>query len=170
MFKGLKVVFGVIVTVAVAVSGCGSSAVGSSGTSMSCATYNSVNSNASQYVANTNAVSDLLSAHGVNPGGDHHSSAAAGDSVMNVTGRRLRRLTASARRTPTRRSTRVLIGRTSAADHRRPLRLRFKEVAWSIRHVIGGYSKRFYGRPEPATPSVWDHRSVFAIARAIRLE
>ncbi len=52
---------------------------------MSCATYNSVNSNASQYVANTNAVSDLLSAHGVNPGGDHHYNAAAGDSVMNVT-------------------------------------------------------------------------------------
>lgn len=52
---------------------------------MNCSTYNTVNSNAEQYVADTNAVSDLLLAHGINPGGNHHYSASAGDNVMNVT-------------------------------------------------------------------------------------
>jgi hypothetical protein len=30
-------------------------------------------------------VSDLLTAHGVNPGGNHHYNSAAGDYIMNVT-------------------------------------------------------------------------------------
>ncbi len=52
---------------------------------MSCSTYNSVRTNPSQYVANTNAVSDLLSAHGIDPAGSHHYNAAAGSYIMNVT-------------------------------------------------------------------------------------
>ncbi|AGB22168.1 hypothetical protein Mycsm_01779 [Mycobacterium sp. JS623] len=52
---------------------------------MSCSTYNTVNTNAAQYAANTSAVSDLLTAHGINPGANHHYNAAAGDYVMNVT-------------------------------------------------------------------------------------
>ncbi|BCZ21356.1 hypothetical protein MTY59_12110 [Mycobacterium senriense] len=52
---------------------------------MSCSTYNSVNTNPAQYTENTRAVSDLLLGHGVNPGGNHHYDAAAGDHVMNVT-------------------------------------------------------------------------------------
>ncbi|TDO10451.1 hypothetical protein EV580_4739 [Mycobacterium sp. BK086] len=47
--------------------------------------YNSVKTNPSQYVANTNAVSDLLSAHGIDPAGSHHYSASAGSYIMNVT-------------------------------------------------------------------------------------
>lgn len=52
---------------------------------MSCSTYNTVNTDAAQYTANTNAVTDLLTAHGISPGGNHHFSAASGDYVMNVT-------------------------------------------------------------------------------------
>lgn len=46
---------------------------------MSCSTYNTANTNPNQYVTNTNAVSDLLTPHGINPGANHHYNAAADD-------------------------------------------------------------------------------------------
>ncbi len=69
-------------TVAV-VAGCGggSSSVGSA---MSCSTYNTGNANGNGYMKNTNAESDLLLAHGINPGGNHHYDSAAGSYMMNV--------------------------------------------------------------------------------------
>lgn len=73
------------ISMAATIAGCGSSADSSIGSPMGCSTYNTVKTNAEQYTANTYAVSDLLSAHGINPGGNHHYNAAAGDYVMNVT-------------------------------------------------------------------------------------
>jgi hypothetical protein len=69
-----------------ALAGCGNSGTaGNAASSMNCSIYNTVNNNAGQYVANTNAVSALLLAHGINPGGSRHYSASAGDNVKNVT-------------------------------------------------------------------------------------
>ncbi len=55
------------------------------GAGMDCSTYNSEKTNPSQYMANSNAVSDLLTLHGINPGASHHYNAAAGDYIMNLT-------------------------------------------------------------------------------------
>jgi hypothetical protein len=74
----------VAAALAAAVAGCSHGAI-ASGSAMSCSTYNTVNSNPDQYTANTQAVSDLLMAHGINPAGNHHYNAAGGDYVMNVT-------------------------------------------------------------------------------------
>lgn len=73
------------IAVSAAVAGCGHGAIGSAASSISCSTYNTVNTNAAQYTANTQAVSDLLISRGINPGGNHHYNFAAGDYVMNVT-------------------------------------------------------------------------------------
>jgi hypothetical protein len=69
---------------AVCVVACGHSARADSGSSMDCSTYNKGNTSGDQYTANSNAMFALLSAHGVNPAGNHHYNAAAGDYVMNI--------------------------------------------------------------------------------------
>ena len=70
------------IAVVASIAGCGD---GGTGSSMSCSTYNSVKTDAEQDFANTNAVAALLTAHGVNAGGNHHYNTAAGDYIMNVT-------------------------------------------------------------------------------------
>ncbi|MEB3052347.1 hypothetical protein KV112_21885 [Mycolicibacter sp. MYC123] len=72
-----------VFAVAALTAGCGQGGGGESG--LSCTTFSSVNKNPEQYVANTNAVSALLVAHGVTPSAGHHYNAAAGDHIMNVT-------------------------------------------------------------------------------------
>lgn len=72
-----------VIAVAALTAGCGQDGGGES--ALGCATFNSVNKNPEQYFANANAVSALLTAHGVTPSAGHHYNAAAGDHIMTVT-------------------------------------------------------------------------------------
>lgn len=85
MYPQATTVFTLIILASPTLVSCDHRADVGFGSSMSCSTYNTVETKAEQYIPNTNAVSDLLFARGINAGGNHHYNAAAGDYVLNVT-------------------------------------------------------------------------------------